>query len=168
MLGSASPGAGSSQPLLSAEPKCLTQLLLSSQSAAAGQGRAADQTLQQPSRMRALLSATAATPVTESTPPLQPPSDARRLLIITYASPPDGTVGGLRWAGITKYLTRLGWTVSVLTAAPGVRNDTAVSAHVESCPRLWTFIDFCRLLRRLAFGRSLGAFPEGSRVARPS
>jgi len=118
--------------------------------------------------MRALLSATAATPVTESTHSITTPSDARRLLVITYAFPPDGTVGGLRWAGITKYLTRLGWTVSVLTAAPAVRNDTAVSAHVESCPRLWTFIDFCRLLRRLAFGRSLGSFPEASRVARPS
>src|SRR2546427_696001 len=37
------------------------------------------------------------------------PSDGRRVLVITYHFPPDGSVGGLRWAGITKYLARLGW-----------------------------------------------------------
>lgn len=95
-------------------------------------------------------------------------SDARRLLVITYYFGPDGSVGGLRWAGITKYLARLGWKVSVVTAAPPIGNGAPISAQVESCPRLWTFIDSCRRLRRLAFGRSLRWPPKTSRVAPPS
>jgi hypothetical protein len=44
----------------------------------------------------------------------------RRLLVITYHFPPDGSVGGQRWAGLSKYLARLGWEVHVITAAvPG-------------------------------------------------
>lgn len=93
--------------------------------------------------------------------------DARRLLVITYHFDPNGSVGGLRWLGLTKYLARLGWRVSVV-AAPPIQNGAATSAQVEWCPRLWTFIDGCRLLRRLAFGRSLGSFLEASRAARPS
>jgi len=91
-------------------------------------------------------------------------SDVRRLLVISYYFGPDGSVGGLRWAGITKYLARLGWETSVITAAPPVGNGTSGEAHVEWCPRLWTFLDGYRLLRRLAFGRSPGAFANGSRV----
>ena len=92
-------------------------------------------------------------------------SAARRLLVITYYFGPDGSVGGLRWAGITKYLARLGWEVSVITAAPPNGNGTWGTAHVEWCPRLRTFLDGCRLLRRLALGQSLGSFPNGSRAA---
>ncbi len=80
------------------------------------------------------------------------PRDGRRLLLITYSFPPDGFVGGLRWGGLTKYLTRLGWKVSVVTAAPRVGSDTAVGARVESCPRLWTLIDGYRSLARLSGG----------------
>lgn len=80
-------------------------------------------------------------------------SDARRLLVITYCFGPDGPVGGLRWGGITKYLARLGWEVWVITAAPAGTGTTA-GARVESCPRLATFMDGCRLLRRLILGRS--------------
>jgi glycosyltransferase involved in cell wall biosynthesis len=94
--------------------------------------------------------------------------DARRLLVITYRFDPDGSIGGLRWLGITKYLARLGWEISVVTAEAPVGNHTAVSAQVEWCPRLWTLIDGCRSLRRLALGRSLRSFPDASRVARPS
>jgi hypothetical protein len=47
-------------------------------------------------------------------------SDVRRLLVITYHFPPDGAIGGQRWAGLSKYLARLGWEVHVITAsAPG-------------------------------------------------
>jgi len=95
------------------------------------------------------------------------PSDGRRLLLITYHFPPDGSVGGLRWAGITKYLARLGWTVSVVTAAPPVGSDAADSAHVERCPRLWTFNDYYRLLRRRN-QRSRRSFPDASSVPRSS
>ena len=112
----------------------------------------------------ALHSATLATPASESTRP----GEAPRLLVITYCFPPDGYVGGLRWAGITKYLSRLGWEVSVLTAAPPVGDDAAVGAHLESCPRLWTLIDCCRWLRRRALGRSRALLPDASRVARAS
>jgi glycosyltransferase involved in cell wall biosynthesis len=95
-------------------------------------------------------------------------NDGRRLLVITYYFDPNGAVGGLRWLGITKYLARLGWKVSVVTAAPPLGDGAAITAHVEWCPRLWTFVDGCRLIRRLAFGRPLGKLWNGSRVAPPS
>lgn len=44
-------------------------------------------------------------------------SDVRRLLVITYHFPPDGAIGGQRWAGLSKYLARLGWEVHVITAS---------------------------------------------------
>ena len=100
-----------------------------------------------------------------STRATEAPGDARRLLVITYYFGPNGSVGGLRWAGITKYLARLGWKVFVITAAPPAGNSTSSDTHVEWCPRLWTFLDGCRLLRRFAFGRSVGSFANGSRVA---
>src|SRR5204862_92893 len=82
-----------------------------------------------------------------------------RLLVITYHFGSNGAVGGLRWTGITKYLVRLGWEVRVITAAPPEH------ASVESCPRFWTILDACRLLRRLAARQSLASFPAGSRGA---
>ena len=45
-------------------------------------------------------------------------SSVRRLLVITYHFPPDGAIGGQRWAGLSKYLARLGWEVHVITASP--------------------------------------------------
>src|SRR5439155_20629747 len=53
---------------------------------------------------------------------------------------------------------------SVITAAPPGGNGTSGDAYVEWCPRLWTFLDGCRLLRRLAVGRSPGSLANGSRV----
>jgi glycosyltransferase involved in cell wall biosynthesis len=44
-------------------------------------------------------------------------SEVRRLLVITYHFPPDGAIGGQRWAGLAKYLARLGWEVHVITAS---------------------------------------------------
>jgi len=43
--------------------------------------------------------------------------DARRLLVISYHFPPDGAIGGQRWAGLSKHLARLGWEVHVITAS---------------------------------------------------
>src|SRR2546426_8398043 len=131
---------------------------------ASGTIQAADRAVRPRVSVTALHSATLATPASESTRP----GEAPRLLVITYCFPPDGYVGGLRWAGITKYLSRLGWEVSVLTAAPPVGDDAAVGAHLESCPRLWTLIDCCRWLRRRALGRSRALLPDASRVARAS
>src|ERR1051325_2402860 len=92
---------------------------------------------------------------------------AHRLLVITYHFGSNGAVGGLRWTGITKYLVRLGWEVKVITAAPPSPGDNGASGPpaVESCPRFWTILDACRLLRQLAVRRSLAAFPDGSWVA---
>jgi len=58
-------------------------------------------------------------------------SDTRRLLVISYHFGPGGSVGGLRWAGITKYLARLGLEVRVITAAPPGGNGTSGEHHVE-------------------------------------
>ncbi len=89
---------------------------------------------------------------------------ARRLLVITYDFGPEGSVGGLRWAGITKYLARLGWKVAVVTAAPTNGTEAATSAQVEWCPRFWTFLDACRPFRRLVVQPSRPSLPDGSRA----
>ncbi len=90
--------------------------------------------------------------------------NARRLLVVTYHFTRDDAVGSLRWAGITKYLARLGWKVSVVTAASPQGNPTGSSTHVESCRHLWTSYQLlCHLKRRL-----VGSLPNGSPVARPS
>ena len=76
--------------------------------------------------------------------------DVRRLLVISYHFPPDGSVGGLRWAGLSKYLARRGWEVHVVTASrqaahapvPGVtvhhrrRNDTLNDIYNRVASRL--------------------------------
>jgi Glycosyltransferase Family 4/Glycosyl transferases group 1 len=94
-------------------------------------------------------------------------SNPRRLLVITYDFGPSGPVGGLRWAGIAKYLTRLGWNIAVVTAAPAYGRTAAVDAQVEWCPRLWTLGDGYRLLRSRIFGESLGSSSNGGRVTPP-
>src|SRR2546422_10792545 len=96
-----------------------------------------------------------------------PEAAGRRLLVITYHFPPDGSVGGLRWAGITKYLARLGWEVVVVTAVPPSGSDAAVGVQVESCPRFRTLLDAYQGLRRLA-QRPRASVPDASSVARPS
>ena len=102
-----------------------------------------------------------------SAPTREAPGDTRRLLVITYDFGPSGPVGGLRWAGIAKYLARLGWTISVVTAAPPSGRTAAIGAQVERCPPLWTLGDGYRLLRRLVFGESLGLSRNVSRVTTP-
>jgi glycosyltransferase involved in cell wall biosynthesis len=61
-------------------------------------------------------------------------SDVRRLLVITYHFPPDGAIGGQRWAGLSKYLARLGWEVHVITASPAGPEQAipGVHRHVRS------------------------------------
>ena len=94
-------------------------------------------------------------------------NDARRLLVISYHFRADGVVGGLRWAGVTKYLARLGWQVAVLTAAPPAPGDDADGVHVERCPRFWTLNDCYRLLVRAdQRGRTLP--PQSSSPTRAS
>src|SRR5439155_2669150 len=71
------------------------------------------------------------------------------------------------WAGIAKYLTRLGWKVSVLTAARQDGSDPAGDAQVEWCPRRRTLMDYYEVLRR-SNGRSHSSFETASGVAPPS
>jgi hypothetical protein len=56
-------------------------------------------------------------------------SEVRRLLVITFHFPPDGAIGGLRWAGLSKYLARLGWEVHVITASAMGRQDATPHVH---------------------------------------
>jgi glycosyltransferase involved in cell wall biosynthesis len=44
-----------------------------------------------------------------------PPMPSRRLLVVTYDFPPSPLVGGVRWSSMSKYLTRLGHDVTVVT-----------------------------------------------------
>jgi hypothetical protein len=59
---------------------------------------------------------------------------ARRLLVISYHFPPDGSVGGLRWSGLTKYLARRGWEVHVITAAEQTAPSSEPGLHLHHCP----------------------------------
>jgi hypothetical protein len=60
-------------------------------------------------------------------------SETRRLLVISFHFPPDGAIGGLRWAGLSKYLARLGWEVHVITASAMATPDPTphVRRHVR-------------------------------------
>ena len=66
---------------------------------------------------------------------------SRRLLVLTFHFPPDGSVGGLRWAGMSKYLARLGWEVHVVTASPQPGPSASNGVHVHYCPRARTLND---------------------------
>jgi glycosyltransferase involved in cell wall biosynthesis len=68
--------------------------------------------------------------------------DQRRLLFVTYAFPPLRVGGCVRTWNIAKYLTRAGWTVTVLTVDPSLWRDvespqeTAASIKREGIRRL--------------------------------
>lgn len=70
-----------------------------------------------------------------SGPPREQPAGparerANRLLVVNYHYPPDRSVGGLRWAGLSKHLARIGWEVHVLSGSgvDGLRDG--VQVHV--------------------------------------
>jgi glycosyltransferase involved in cell wall biosynthesis len=67
-----------------------------------------------------------------------------RLLVITYHFPPDGSIGGQRWAGLSKYLVRLGWEVHVVTISAGGQGEVASGIHRHVPLRRRTFNDFYR------------------------
>ena len=76
-------------------------------------------------------------------------SRVRRLLVITYHFPPDGAIGGQRWAGLSKYLARLDWEVHVITASPQPPNEEPSRVHRHSCQPRRTFNDYYKsALRR--------------------
>lgn len=73
----------------------------------------------------------------------------RRLVVISYHYPPDGSIGGMRWAGLTKYLARLGWSSWVITGAP-MGGPIVPGVSVQSCPRRRTLNDWYQTFRRVA------------------
>jgi glycosyltransferase involved in cell wall biosynthesis len=70
--------------------------------------------------------------------------DVRRLLVITYHFPPDGAIGGQRWAGLSKYLARLGWEVHVITAAAVGDQPPTPGVQRHFCCRRRTLNDVYR------------------------
>src|SRR5436305_8380951 len=68
----------------------------------------------------------------------------RRLLVISYHFPPDGTIGGQRWSGLSKYLARLGWEVHVVTAASPGKGELPAGVHTHFRERRRTLNDFYR------------------------
>ncbi len=100
-------------------------------------------------------------------------SAIRRLLVITYHFPPDGSIGGQRWAGLSKYLARLGWEVHVITAAVPGREQTTpyVHRHVRHRRRILNDVYNAVVSRfrgspdtnRQAMAENAGAQPRSSR-----
>lgn len=77
-----------------------------------------------------------------------PTGNAGKLVVVTYHFPPDPSIGGMRWHGLTKYLARLGWHSWVLTGAPVPAGDGgSARVVVESCPRRKTINDLYRFVR---------------------
>lgn len=73
----------------------------------------------------------------------------RRLLVVTYHYPPDESIGGMRWAGLGKYLAHLGWRTWIVTAAgPGAAPVAGI--NVDPCPRRRTWNDRYQDARRRA------------------
>ncbi len=89
----------------------------------------------------------------------------RRLLVVTYHYPPDESIGGMRWAGLGKYLARLGWRTWVVTAA-GTGAAPVAGVSVHSCPRRRTWNDRYQEARRAAARADSGARDRAGGVAR--
>jgi hypothetical protein len=72
----------------------------------------------------------------------------RRILVLSFHSPPDPAVGGLRWTGLSRNMAELGWKVRMLTATT---NAAAVSypdgVLVTEVPRRRTLQDRYRRWR---------------------
>ena len=63
------------------------------------------------------------------------PTDRAKLLFLAYSFPPMHTIGAVRTRNIARYLTRLGWDVTVVTPDPSiwqnVDNSEKVSTELE-------------------------------------
>lgn len=85
---------------------------------------------------------------------------ARRLLVVTYHFPPDGSVGGQRWAGLTKNLARMGWTIDVVTAADPGKAAPIAGVTIHHVPRRRTLNDaYNSWARRRRTAQAAGAEP---------
>src|SRR3989442_1479803 len=76
------------------------------------------------------------------------PSKKRSLLVINYHYPPSGSAGGLRWAGLSKYLVRLGWEVHYLTGSLGIPATVKDGVQIHDCPRHGSINDLYNALAR--------------------
>lgn len=81
----------------------------------------------------------------ESLAPPQEVPHHSKLVVVSYHFPPDRAIGGMRWAGLTKYLRKIGWRSWVVTAAPAP--PVADGVAVVSQPRRLTLNDLYRRLR---------------------
>jgi glycosyltransferase involved in cell wall biosynthesis len=60
----------------------------------------------------------------------------RRLLTLSFHSPPENAVGGLRWAGLTRHLAQRGWEVRIITASAGAADVVHPDGlYVDEIPR---------------------------------
>lgn len=79
--------------------------------------------------------------------PVQGAARLGRLLVISYHFPPDGSIGGLRWHGLSKFLARFGWEIHVVTAARG-GDDLAIPGVIRhECMARRTLNDIYRQMR---------------------
>jgi hypothetical protein len=96
----------------------------------------------------------------------------RRLLVITYHHPPDGAIGGMRWAGFTRYLGELGWRSWLITAAAPGGNSCHPGVTQIPTPRRGTLNDLYKRLKQEVAksngnGRGNGRGGRTDRQARP-
>jgi len=69
----------------------------------------------------------------------------RELVVLSYHYPPNGAVGGMRWAGLTKYLRTLGWQTYVIAATRlGASAGPPDDDHVLRCAPYPTLNDVYR------------------------
>jgi len=80
--------------------------------------------------------------------------DRKRLLLVSYHFPPSPAVGALRWAGLTRHLSALGWDVRVISGFEPVPGEVpAYGLENRSTPRSRLLSDrYQSLKRRLASG----------------
>ncbi len=60
----------------------------------------------------------------------------KSLLLLSYVFPPYPGIGGRRWAKFSKYLSRKGYTVHVITAASPFKEISQWTKDVENNPRI--------------------------------
>ncbi len=83
-----------------------------------------------------------------------------RILVVAYHFWPEEEVGALRWSALTKYLSRSGWDVEVVTAASGPHNRDDVKIHRRS-PGFATRDLYPKLKRRFLRQRTPEPPPPG-------
>jgi glycosyltransferase involved in cell wall biosynthesis len=83
----------------------------------------------------------------------------RRLLIITYYFPPEGSVGAHRWRAMSRWLQRLGHDVTVLTT-PAFGSLPDESDEIQRASDLAASPALRRLLRRPSVSSSTDGEPQ--------